>query len=64
VVSRDEVWRKEYFSYRFDTPLPRRPRRAEDGLQRGEIRTTEPDAKVLEEIYLHELVWRIPRAGA
>ena len=34
--------------------------RWETGLQR-EPRTTEPDAKVLEEIYTHELLWRLPR---
>jgi hypothetical protein len=31
----------------------------QNGLQR-EARSTEPDAKVLEEIYTHELLWRRP----
>ena len=64
MVKRGTGWEREYYSYRFD-PAPRpAPRTAEMGLQRSEIRTTEPDAKVLEEIYKNELVWRVPRAEA
>ena len=47
-------------SHRFDTLPHAGPPRWETGLQRA-ARTTEPDAKVLEEIYTHELLWRLPR---
>ena len=54
------VGRKEYFSYKFDTLPHPGPPRWETGLQR-EARSTEPDAKVLEEIYTHEQAWPLPR---
>jgi hypothetical protein len=60
VVASSGVGRKEYFSYKFGTLLHPGPPRWETGLQRAG-RSTEPDAKVLEEIYTHELLWRISR---
>ena len=60
MVASSGAGRKEYFSYKFDALPHPGPPRWETGLQR-EARSTEPDAKVLEEIYTHELLWRIPR---
>jgi hypothetical protein len=60
VVMRDGVASREYFSYGFDVPRPPPPT-WETGLPRGETRTSGPDQAALRQIYLEELLWRLPR---
>jgi hypothetical protein len=60
VVNRDGVWQREYYSYAF-APKPRfgPPTMANPNPGAGAGR--EPDATVLDEIYRHELVLRLPK---
>ena len=56
-------WQREYFSYRFEAS-PRRVSTWETGLPtEADRRTTGPDYDVLKDLYLKELVWRVPRVG-
>jgi hypothetical protein len=57
VVVRDGVGQRRYFSYAFP-PLPKGPPRFEDRNKGVEL--IEPDDKVLKQIYIDELLWRIP----
>ena len=51
-------WGPEYFTFAFDhLPHPGPPRQGVP----PPAAPLEPDAKVLEEIYRHELLWRLPR---
>jgi hypothetical protein len=53
-------WRKEYYSFDFAPVPPSGPRTNAMGLQRTTT-MTEPDDKVLRQIYTEELLWRLPR---
>jgi hypothetical protein len=50
-------WEREYFTYEFNAPPG--PDMREGG--RRPIDNSTPDSIVLNEIYLHELKWRIPK---
>ena len=60
VVNRDGVWRKEFFSYafapkpRFGPPTVANPRADKDTGH-------EPDLEVLDQLFRHELLWRVPK---
>jgi len=60
-VHRDGAWWKEYFSYRF--PPAARPDPRLSGPQPAPDRS-EPDAKVLDQLYRVELLPRVPKAEA
>ena len=58
IVKHGDRWEREYYPYRFPpaarfNPLLSGPQPAPD--------TSEPDDKVLDEIYRTELLWRLPR---
>jgi hypothetical protein len=59
VVPNGTGWQREYFSYAF-APLPKGPPRWEDRGKEAEL-CTEPDDRVLKQIYMDELLLRIPR---
>jgi hypothetical protein len=60
VVKDSTGWRREYFEYPFATrPHPGAPRAEDHGKPPAVSR--EPDATVLDALYRHESLWRIPR---
>jgi hypothetical protein len=60
VVKNGSGWEREYYSYRFaQLPHPGPPR-AEDH-DKPEAVTHEPDSTVLDDIYRHELLERLPK---
>ena len=60
VVRRGETWQREFYPDEFAQPTP--PTMANPHPDAGAAR--EPDAKVLDQIFRHELLWRLPRVEA
>ena len=61
VVKNGSGWRKEYYTYGFaPRPRPASPTMANPNPGAGTV-LHEPDDKALDEIYRHELLWRLPR---
>ena len=60
VVMNNGAARKEYFAYEFPARQRPEPPRQEDWGKPPKLER-EPDAKVLEQIYRHELLWRLPK---
>ena len=63
VVRRGETRQPEFYPYEFATkPNFAPPTMANPHPDAGAPR--EPDARVFDQIYRHELLWRLPKAGA
>ena len=51
----------EFYTFQF-AAAPRSPPPTQQSGLPQKVRVTEPDDKVLREIYTEELIWRVPRA--
>src|SRR4051812_45292426 len=60
VVKNGTGWKREFYEYRFASPPPRQQPRPED-FGKAEAVVHEPDATVLDEIYRHRLLERLPK---
>lgn len=60
IVHHDGMWREEFYTFEF-APVPRSPAPTQQTGVPQKVRMTEPDDKVLREIYAQELIWRLPR---
>ena len=59
-MNRDGMWREEFYTFQF-APMPRSPPPTQQSGMPQKVQMTEPDDKVLREIYTETLIWRLPR---